>query len=258
MKVVIIGSGNVAESLARAVRESENTLVQLFARNEERGRKVAEIGGTQWCNNPSALAVADIYLISVSDRAVKEVAESLTFPEGAIVAHTAGCGTLDMLPAQSRRAVIYPFQTFTAGRIVDFRKVYLFIEAEEPQTFDEAYRFATTLSDNVERADAAVRAKIHLTGVLASNFVNNLYSTAAEVLSSASLPFDVVAPVIEETAAKAVASGNPASVQTGPAMRGDMPTLERHRALIGEDELLRTIYDTISKNIWRIKETSKR
>ena len=68
----------------------------------------------------------------------------------------------------------------------------------------------------------------------------------------------VLIPVIEETAAKAVSSGNPASVQTGPAMRGDMPTLNRHRALIGENHLLRTIYDTISENIWRIKETSKR
>ncbi|MBQ5635243.1 MAG: DUF2520 domain-containing protein [Alistipes sp.] len=258
MKVVIIGSGNVAESLARAVRESENTLVQVFARNKERGSIVAEIGGTEWCDTPSQLAHADIYLISVSDRAIAEVSASLPFPEDAIVAHTAGCGTLEMLPKQCHRAVIYPFQTFTAGRVVDMHKVYLFVEAEESETLKKAFAFASTLSDHVEKADASVREKIHLTGVLACNFVNNLYASAAEVLKSAALPFDVLAPVIEETAAKAIHSGNPASVQTGPAMRGDLPTLNRHRALIGENHLLRTIYDTISENIWRIKETSKR
>ena len=258
MKVVIIGSGNVAESLARAVRESDNTLVQVFARNKERGRIVAEIGGTEWCDTPAQLAKADLYLISVSDRAIAEISASLPFPEGAIVAHTAGCGTLEMLPKRCHRAVIYPFQTFTAGRAVDMRKVFLVVEAEESKTLEKACTFASTLSDHVERADASVREKIHLTGVLACNFVNNLYGTAAEVLQSANLPFDVLIPVIEETAAKAVSSGNPASVQTGPAMRGDMPTLNRHRALIGENHLLRTIYDTISENIWRIKETLKR
>ena len=258
MKVVIIGSGNVAESLARAVKESENTLVQLFARNQARGEVVAKIGETTWCGEAEHLAAADIYLIAVSDRAVEEVASTLPFPDKAIVAHTAGCGTLEMLPRNCRRAVIYPFQTFTAGREIEFRKVYLFIEAEDKATHAEATAFARTLSDHVESADAQTRSKIHLTGVLASNFVNNLYSTAAQVLNGAGLPFDVVAPVIEETAAKALASQNPASVQTGPAMRGDMATMERHRTLIGEDQLLRRMYDTISENIWRIKETSKR
>lgn len=258
MKVTIIGSGNVAEAFAKAVARSGNEVVQVYARNEERGRQVASLAGAEWCGKASELRAAELYLICVSDRAIESVAAGLPFAEGSIVAHTAGCGTIEMLPEGVNRAVIYPFQTFTAGREVDFRKIYLFIEAQDEATHARAVEFARTLTDNVADADAAQRERIHLTGVLACNFVNNLYATAAGVLSDAGLSFDVVAPLIAETAAKAIESGNPATVQTGPAMRGDEATMNRHRTLIGQDELLRDIYDKISENIWRIKETSKR
>ena len=257
-KITIIGSGNVAEAFAYALSNSANRVVQVYARNRERGEAVAAIAGASWCGKAEELEAADLYLICVSDRAIADVAATLPFAEGAVVAHTAGCGTLEMLPCGTRRAIIYPFQTFSVGRAVDFSKIYLFIEAEDNQTKAEATAFARTLTDNVAEADAALRAKIHLTGVVACNFVNNLYATAAEILTEANLPFDVVAPLLTETAAKAVECGTPAAVQTGPAVRGDGATMERHRALIGDNELLRSIYDKISENIWRIREPSKR
>ena len=257
-KITIIGSGNVAEAFAYALSNSANRVVQVYARNRERGQAVAAIAGASWCGKADELEASDLYLICVSDRAIADVAASLPFAEGAIVAHTAGCGTLEMLPQSSRRAIIYPFQTFSVGRAVDFSKIYLFVEADNEATKAEATAFARTLSDNVADADAAMRAKIHLTGVIACNFVNNLYATAAETLAEAGLPFDVVAPLIAETAAKAIDCGTPAAVQTGPAVRGDSATMYRHRALIGENELLKSIYDKISENIWRIRETSKR
>ena len=163
-----------------------------------------------------------------------------------------------MLPEGVRRAIVYPFQTFSAGRVVDFSKIFLFIEAQDEATHIEAAEFAKSLTDNVHTADAALREKIHLTGVLTSNFVNNMYATAAEVIATAGLDFDVIAPLIAETAAKALESRNPSQVQTGPAVRGDNQTLERHRRLIGDNDTLRKMYDIISENIWRIRETSKR
>ena len=257
-RLTIIGSGNVAEAFARALKKSKVEVVQIYARNRARGEAVAALAGAEYCGAEEDLKAADLYLLCVSDRAIAEVASQLPFAEGAIVAHTAGCGTLEMLPGATRRAIIYPFQTFSAGREVDFSKIFLFIEAEDSDTHDKATAFAKSLTPNVADADAALRSKIHLVGVLASNFVNNMYATATEVLEGAGLTFDVIAPIITEVAAKAVASADPAAVQTGPAMRGDVPTMERHRELIGDNPLLRTIYDKISENIWRIRETSKR
>ena len=256
MRVVIVGSGNVAESLALGLHEAGVEVVQIFARNEARGREVAAMIGSEW--GYEELAEADLYILSVSDSAVGEVAASLPIPEGAVVAHTTGCCPIEALAPHKHRAVLYPFQTFSAGRKVDFTKGYIFLEAATDHALSVVSEVAHRLTERVEMADGARRAVIHLSGVFSSNFVNAMYENAAEVLAREGLSFDVIAPVIEETAAKALASRYPRAVQTGPARRGDKPTLERHRAMLAGDELKREIYDKISEDIWRKAEISKR
>lgn len=253
--VVIVGSGNVAEAFARALRRAGITVVQVFARNPVRGRKVARAAGAQWSCRPEELAAADLYIIAVSDNALAGVASSLPFAAQAIVAHTAGCGTLDSLPAAWPRAVIYPFQTFTAGRRISLRRVPLFVEASDGPTLAAVLHFAGRLSGRVAEADSALRAQIHLCGVLACNFTNHLYALAAGRLTRAGLDFGVLAPIISETAAKAVASGDPRLVQTGPAVRGDSSTVARHLAMLDDEPVVKEIYKEISNDIWR---TSKR
>ena len=256
MRVVVVGSGNVAESLAIALYEAEGVeLVQLYARNEERGRKVAELAHTSWSG--SELAEADLYLISVSDNAVAEVAKSLQVAEGAVVAHTAGCCPIESLVPHTHRAVFYPFQTFSVGRIVDFKRGYIFLEGATDHALKVVEEVAHTLTKNVLPADTARRAVIHLSGVFACNFANAMYANAAEVLAEAGLPFDIVAPVIEETAKKACEVLNPAQTQTGPARRGDSDTLNRHRAMLSSEPRKREIYDKISEDICERTKISK-
>ena len=256
MKIVIIGSGNVAESLAQAIAEAEGLeLVQVFARNEERGRKVAELAQTKWSN--STLAEADLYLISVSDNAVEGVAKSLKIAENAVVAHTAGCCPIEALAPHTNRAVFYPFQTFTTGRKVDFTKGYIFVEGATDHALATVESAAKALTNNVLSADSARRAVIHLSGVFACNFANAMYANAAEVLEKEGLPFDIVAPVIEETAKKVIESKNPAKSQTGPARRGDTQTLERHCKMLAAKPRTREIYEKISEDICERTKISK-
>ena len=256
MRVVVVGSGNVAESLALAIAEAEGLeLVQVFARNEERGRVVAELAHSTWSS--SELAEADLYLVSVSDNAVADVAKSLQLPKNAVIAHTAGCCTLDTLAPHTHRAVFYPFQTFSVGRRVDFRKGYIFLEGATDHALAVVEKAARALTNNVLPADTARRAVIHLSGVFACNFANAMYANAAEILAKEGLPFDIVAPVIEETAKKAVEVLNPAKTQTGPARRGDTQTLDRHRTMLGEECRKREIYDKISEDICERTKISK-
>lgn len=253
--VVIIGSGNVAEALAQAIAASGLHLVQVFARNAARVQAVAEKAGCGWATRPEELAAADLYLLAVSDRAVAEVAASLPIPPDAAVAHTAGSVPLEALPAKfARRAVVYPLQTFTSGRRIDFGEVPLFVEASTPELQSELECFARRIARHVHRADSARRAQLHLAAVFVSNFVNHMYAVGAELLGDAGLDFDLLKPLIAETTAKALAAASPAAVQTGPAVRGDLPTQQRHEAML-DDELLRTIYRTISRHIW---ETSRK
>ena len=256
MKIVVVGSGNVAESLAQAIAEAEGLeLVQVFARNEERGRKVAELANAEW--SKSELAEADLYLISVSDNAVEGCAKSLHIPQNAVVAHTTGCCPIESLAPHTHRAVFYPFQTFSVGRKVDFRKGYIFVEGATDHALQTVEEVAHALTPNVLPADGVRRAVIHLSGVFACNFANAMYANAAEVLAREGLPFDIVAPVIEETAKKVVESQNPANSQTGPARRGDTQTLERHRKMLADEPQKREIYDKISEDIWHRTKTLK-
>ena len=257
IRVVIVGSGNVAESFARTMASAEGVeLVQVHARNSVRGMAVAKIGGCDWTADPEELAKADIYIIIVSDRAVKSVAESLAIPEDAILVHTAGSVPMDAIPKRKGgRGIIYPLQSFTSGRVVNLADVPLFIEADNEATAERLTQIASLISSRVEYADSERRRVIHLAGVFVNNFVNHLYAIGADVVGDAGLDFDVLKPLIRETADKALASIDPRSVQTGPAVRGDVAVTDRHIKMLESEECKQKIYKQITESIW---ETSKK
>lgn len=253
--IVVVGSGNVAEAIAIAVGEcSTLRLCQVVARNRERAEQVAAKAGCAYCTDLSEAAPADLYIISVSDRAVGEVARALHRCEGSIVVHTAGSVEMGVL-GDKACGVLYPFQTFTAGRRVDFSAIPLFVEGADDKTEEALLTVAQALSRRVYRLGYERRREIHLTGVLACNFVNALYAMAADRLDEhADLPFDVLRPLIEETARKAVEATHPRCVQTGPAVRGDFSVAERHEAMLG-DGREQEIYKLLTEQIW---QTSKK
>ena len=256
-RIVLIGSGNLAEALARAVATSPLEIVQLFARNPERGQTVARLAGCGWTDDPAHLdRTADLYLIAVSDRAVSEVASTLPIPESAAVAHTAGSVPLEALPERfARRAVFYPMQTFTKGRAVDFSQIPIFLETSAPEWRPELETLARQLSRKVFWADSARRGNVHLAAVFACNFVNHMYAIGEEIVQRAGLDFEVLKALIAETAAKACDARSPRDVQTGPAVRNDTTTLERHLRLLDTEPTLQDIYTQISQHIW---ETSRK
>lgn len=256
-RIVLIGSGNLAEALARTISETKGLeLVQVFARNEARARAIANITNTTWETDPEKIAIADLYLMAVSDKVVGSLAASLPIPVAATVAHTAGSVSLDTLPAKfPRRAVFYPLQTFTAGRPVDFSKIPIFLETSTEGLRSEMENFARKLSKQVIYADSERRAKVHLAGVFACNFANHMFAVGEHIAHRAGLDFEILKPLIGETAAKALDAASPVDVQTGPAVRNDFATKAVHGEILSSDLRLKNIYSTISQSIW---ETSKK
>lgn len=256
IRVVVIGSGNVAEAFARTLADTPNVeLRQVVARNAERCKAVAEIGRCSWSTDPAQLVDAELYIISVSDRAVEGVARSYNFPERAIVVHTAGSVAMSAIPRPKKRGILYPFQSFSAGRGITLKDVPLFVEADNKAVAEFLTQFARRISSRVEYADSVRRAQIHLAGVFVNNFTNHLYGVASDILAKEGLTFDVLRPIIAETANKAIDSGNPFAVQTGPAIRGDKTITEKHLDLLDNDALKQQIYKDITESIW---ETSKK
>lgn len=257
VRVVVIGSGNVAESLAlNLARNGCVDLCQIYARNGERGRELADMAGTVWTDKRAELAAAEIYIIAVSDRSIGDVAASLPFAEDAIVVHTAGSVPLSVLPERGgRRGILYAFQSFSRGRDIRLDEVPIFIEAERDDVRDQLTDFARCITSRVEYADSERRRVIHLAGVVVNNFVNALYGEAMDIVSEAGLDFEILKPLILETAAKAVASHNPRSVQTGPAVRNDREVCGKHIEMLRHKPQLQRIYNELTELIW---ETSKR
>jgi predicted short-subunit dehydrogenase-like oxidoreductase (DUF2520 family) len=255
-RVVIIGSGNVAEAFARTLASVPNiNLRQIMARNMERCVAVANIGHCSWSMDPTELADADIYIISVSDRAVEEVAREFKFPENALVVHTAGSVPMSAINRPGRRGILYPFQSFSAGRAIRLSDVPIFVEADNEAITERLMTFARLITTRVEYADSKRRSKIPLAGVFVNNFTNHLYGLATEIVDEEELSFDILRPIISETAHKAIATGDPYSVQTGPAVRGDGAVTNKHLKMLKENDIKQKIYKDITESIW---ETSKR
>ncbi len=255
-RVVIIGGGNLAESLAIAIAEApELELSQIYLRRAERGEELTALTGAPYTTHQEELAEADLYIIGVSDAAIAELSLSLPFAKGAIVAHTAGSTPMSAINPALRRGVFYPMQTFTKGRRVDFGVIPIFIEAEEHSTLEELREVASLISGSVTELTSEKRRELHLSAVYVCNFVNAMYMAGEELTERMELPFDILRPLIEESTAKLLASNSPRTIQTGPAVRGDVTTQERHCEMLAERDDLREIYRVISKYIW---ETSKR
>ncbi len=259
INTAIIGSGNVAEALAKALRDTDEAYVsQICARNRSRGTQLAEACGASYVRTPEELDAADIYIIAVSDKAVSETASAIPDTADAVVAHTCGGLTIDAIDGKhAHRAVIYPLQTFTSGRAIDMASVPLFTEYSDAVAQDIAGRIARILSRTVTEADSKTRNKLHVAAVLACNFSNHLYYLASRIAAKAGIGFDALKPIITETAAKACSTDDPANVQTGPAVRHDEVTLRRHMEILAAegDERLTKIYELLSDDIW---ETSRK
>lgn len=203
--------------------------------------------GSQPIDNPADVdPTVDFCIVSATDTAIPEIAKSLPRLDG-IAVHTSGSVPMDaLLPAAARVGVLYPLQTFSKGRALDVRSVPFFTEGSDTLTLEAIDALAATISDSVQHADSSTRPLLHVAGVLGCNFPNYLLGCAAEVLARGGYSLDVLRPLLQETVAKAFEFG-PDNAQTGPAIRGDRSTIERHSAMLPPAQA--RIYEEISQAI---------
>ncbi|MFR9513076.1 MAG: DUF2520 domain-containing protein [Rikenellaceae bacterium] len=254
-RVVVIGGGNLAEAVALAISQSPAfELAQIYLRSAERGKELSALCSTPFSTFDMPLLEADIYLLAVSDSAIGELSRSLPFAAGAVVAHTAGSTSIEVIDKGLKRAVFYPMQTFTRGRRVNFAHIPIFIEACDGETLAQVRELASALSSSVTELDSERRRRLHLSAVFVCNFVNAMFIAGEQLVGESGLEFSILKPLIEESCAKALLARSPKELQTGPAVRGDHTTMERHIEMLESDDL-KEIYQKISTYIW---ETLKR
>lgn len=245
VNVSIIGSGNVAQHLATAFEKcTDAQLVQIYARNPESLEPL--FPDSKIISDISELKSADIYIIAVSDSAIASVSQALPFT-GRLVCHTSGTVSLTDADPKNVRGVFYPLQTFSKSKAVDFSRIPICLECESNSAYQTMERAAKAISGTIYAIDSTQRKAIHVAAVFVNNFVNHLYEIGAEICAENGVPFEILQPLIKETADK-VRLLSPADAQTGPAVRNDRNTIEKHLEFLHNPKY-RKIYEQLTQSI---------
>ncbi len=231
IKVIFLGFGNVNSHLFDALYKSrETSIAQIFNRNYIKFTSLFE--NIPFTDDISKIAVADVYIIGIPDDAIAIFSESLAF-QNKLVVHTSGGAAMNVLSSKNRRGIFYPLQTFSKQRKVDFKKIPICIEAENSKDLELLRSLGEAISESVVEISSEKRAKLHLAAVFVNNFVNHLYEIGSEILKDEDLPFELLQPLIAETASK-IEALSPEEAQTGPAKRNDRKTIEKHLHLLAD------------------------
>lgn len=245
ISITIIGSGNVAHHLAKAISDSpELELVQMAMRNSSNAP--SNIEPSKITTNFSDLKDADLYLVAVSDESIENVINHLAQPDR-LIAHTSGTSDLNVSAASYRKGVFYPLQTFSKSKEVLFETVPICLEATSDFDYHLLEKVAGALSNSVYSISSEQRKSLHVAAVFVCNFVNHLYTQGEAICTDNNIDFSILKPLILETANK-IMSVAPSEAQTGPAKRKDTLTINNHLHFL-TDENQKEIYKLLTQSI---------
>ena len=248
IKVVLIGSGNVAQHLLQVMlKTTEIELVQVFARNKNSISHL--IDEERITSNYNEIKEADVYIISVSDNVIAEVSSNLPF-KNRLVVHTSGTSELSVLDSKNKKGVFYPLQTFSKSKAVDFETIPICLETEKESDYKTLETLANLISKKAFAISSEQRKSLHVAAVFVCNFVNHLYQIGSQICEENKVPFEILQPLIQETATK-ITELSPKEAQTGPALRNDTKTIEKHLAFL-QDANYKEIYKILTQSIQNV------
>lgn len=247
-KITIIGSGNVAQQLGPALKNSGHSIHEICSRNNKTGKPLAKKLRARFLSDISKITdTGGVIIIAVKDDAIPEVVNKLPALKNSLIIHTSGATDISLLKKKFKNCgVIWQVQTIKARTKLDFRQVPLVIEANNASSKKRLTKLARSLSGKIYFLNSAQRRVLHLGAVFVNNFPNHLMYLSKELLRKHRMPFELFAPLILSTSQSAIQ--DPYAAQTGPAKRNDRKTMNAHLKLL-KDKNYRTLYKTISKSI---------
>ncbi|GAB3807791.1 DUF2520 domain-containing protein [Spirosoma humi] len=260
MEISFIGAGNLAWHLAPALENAGHHINEVYSHQLKHARQL--VSNLYDARTHSELNFADspsqLFVLAVPDDALESVCSQLVLPETAILVHTSGGRPLSSLEnwmaiysdVPVRTGVFYPLQTFTKGQsFMLFDEIPLCIEATDSATEDSLVQLGQDISDTVYLITSEERRTLHVAAVFACNFTNHLLTIAHDLTVQDGLDFDLLRPLITETFRKGLDAPDPATVQTGPARRGDLTTIDTHLTYLSSQPKLAEIYQLLTKSI---------
>lgn len=252
--IAFIGAGNLATNLAIALYRKGFRIVQVYSRTEVSARLLAQAVEADYTTDfDQVVGDAQLYMVSLKDDAFMESLPRIVAGKSkGLWVHTAGSIPMDIWQGHVERyGVFYPMQTFSKQRLVEFREIPFFIESTSPADTHFLKQIASVLSEKVYEATSEERQHLHLAAVFSCNFTNHMYALAARLLAKYGLSFDVMLPLVDETARK-VHEMSPADAQTGPAVRYDEKVINKQLDMLADEPQMQQIYRLLSESIHRL------
>lgn len=248
MKIVLIGSGKAGTVLGKACHLAGFKVLQVYSRNSENARVLSTALEaepiTRW---EQITPDADLYILALPDTVLENLPSAFSIKKGVVV-HTAGAVSIQIFKTKHPNyGVLYPLQSLTNAS-EKTTSIPLLIDANTPETMALLWDFAKTLSPTVAIMGDEERLKLHVTAVWANNFTNHMYTIAYNLCKHFQLDFSLLLPIIEHTAQR-LSTENPETFQTGPAIRGDKLTMEKHLHLMENFPEYQELYKQISRSI---------
>ncbi|MEN8116198.1 MAG: DUF2520 domain-containing protein [Bacteroidota bacterium] len=248
--ICFIGAGNLATHLSKELQRNGYKISQVYSRSVASAKELGEKLNTSFTTSVAGIdSSADVFFVALKDSAVKEVLSQIDF-QNKLVVHCSGSLPITVLDEYSDNiGVLYPLQTFSKNRDLDFHKIPVFVEANTKENEQILFEIAGKISETTSALDSGRRKSLHISAVFACNFVNHFYFIASQILKSDNISFDVLRPLILETAEK-VQQLDPFSAQTGPAVRFDEKIINDHLSKLNEFPEYQELYNSISKSIF--------
>lgn len=250
-RISFIGAGKVAGALCRKFFSSGFKIQQIISRTKIRGDSLAVSCNALWSPDYQFSGSEDIIVVAVPDDKLEDVLRRIDCPDNIVVAHTAGSLGLEVFPDNIRhKGVLYPLQTFSDNRNIEFTDLPFFLEESDSYSAGTLKDLAESIGGKVHFVDTEHRKLLHVSAVFVCNFINHMMTSGKLLAESAGFQFGVLQPLINETILKAIENG-PENSQTGPAIRSDDGTIKRHIDLLSFSPELQAVYREITRSIIR-------
>ncbi len=251
--IVILGAGNVATHLSIASKQAGFPIKCVYSKTIKAAKELALKVDSQYTDDLRGIPLeADLYIIAVKDEIIELIVDDLKLDYGTVV-HTAGSISIDIFKKKFQNyGVFYPLQTFSKSREISFENIPICIEANNELLENKLLSLASNLSKRVYKIDSEKRKSLHLAAVFACNFSNHMFSIAQEIIKHSGISFDLLKPLIKETAQKAI-DQEPLNAQTGPAIRNDENVILKHLEMLKDSPDFKKIYRFVSDSIFNLK-----
>ena len=247
----MIGARNVATHISRHLHFAGHTITCVHSRTHKSSTRLAEEVGSVGTAVPEEVPLsADFFIICVPDRIISDVVRQFQDRKG-IWLHTSGACSIKIFEGfKPQFGVLYPLQTMSKQRTVSLEETPLLVEGSSPEITDVIKTLASSISQNVHEMDSASRQVIHMAAVFANNFSNHMMHIAQQILEEEEIDVKLLDPLLKETFGKFAEMGA-AAAQTGPALRGDKETMQKHLELLKKYPEWEKLYTFISRDIGR-------